>query len=146
MHVLIFIKSSQECVQKIDRKLLLESLHPIKEASFNSNTNKEDGPCLPRTRKELLSQVAVWAKSPSSKCIFWLEGMAGTGKSTVPRTVAASFQMHITLPASFFFKQDTEDLDDARRLCSAIARRLAFTIPGLACSIERQSRTCQIWQ
>ncbi|KAL4981366.1 hypothetical protein BDW68DRAFT_183564 [Aspergillus falconensis] len=125
------------CVQKIDRKLLLESLRPIEEASFDSHTNEGDGPCLPGTRQELLSEIALWSKSLSSKCIFWLEGMAGTGKSTISRTVAASLQKYGSLGASFFFRRGAGDQADAKRLFSTIAWQLAITFPGLALNIER---------
>ncbi|KAF5856262.1 hypothetical protein ETB97_007641 [Aspergillus alliaceus] len=131
-------RATQECVQKIDRRILMESLRPIEEASFDSHMNEGDGPCLPGTRQELLSEIDVWAKSLSAKCIFWLEGMAGTGKSTISRTVSASLQAHGTLAASFFFRRGAGDQADAKRLFSTIAWQLAMTFPGLA-SIIRQT-------
>jgi len=40
---------------------------------------------------------------PNSKCIFWLNGMAGTGKSTISRTIAQELAEKKRLAASFFF-------------------------------------------
>lgn len=117
--------------------MLLQSLDPIKEAAFNSHTNKGDGPCLSGTRHELLTEIAIWAESATSKPIFWLEGMAGTGKSTISRTVAASLKEHGNLAASFFFKRGAGDQGDAKRLFSTIAWQLAIAIPGLASNIKQ---------
>jgi hypothetical protein len=39
------------------------------------------------------------------KSIFWLKGMAGTGRSTISRTVARSLKGTNHLGASFFFKR-----------------------------------------
>jgi tRNA A37 threonylcarbamoyladenosine biosynthesis protein TsaE len=70
---------------------------------------------------ELLQQIAEWAESPDGKCIYWLEGMAGTGKSTISRTIARDFQVSGLLGASFFFKRGEADRSNAKRLFSTIA-------------------------
>jgi pantothenate kinase-related protein Tda10 len=44
--------------------------------------------CHPATRVALLRQIQDWAQQPQSKSIFWLNGAAGTGKSTISRTFA----------------------------------------------------------
>lgn len=70
--------ATQGVVDKLHQKLITEALHPIKEASFDSYTNADEENCLPRTRTEILSEAAQWGEStPSSKFIFWLNGMAG---------------------------------------------------------------------
>jgi len=38
-----------------------------------------------------------WCDDPDSKCIFWLNGMAGTGKSTISRTIARELAEEIRL-------------------------------------------------
>lgn len=56
---------------------------PIAEDAFyNSYMNQYDAVCLEGTRSELRYNISEWARSIDSKCIFWLNGMAGTGKST----------------------------------------------------------------
>ncbi|KAI9769173.1 MAG: hypothetical protein M1839_003777, partial [Geoglossum umbratile] len=52
-------------------------------AAFNSYRLQHEPPCLPDTRVDLLKQVIEWSADPRGKCIFWLSGMAGTGKSTI---------------------------------------------------------------
>ncbi|KAJ7618720.1 hypothetical protein FB45DRAFT_680021, partial [Roridomyces roridus] len=60
--------------------------------------------CTPETRKELLEKLELWAldKSPNSSPIFWLSGMAGTGKSTVAYTLCKWLQGHKKFGALFF--------------------------------------------
>ena len=82
---------------------LLNNLPYAESAAFDSYLRRHDPQCLPNIRVELLQQVRVWADDPDGRCIFWLHGMAGTGKSTIARTVAHEFSSRNRLGASFFF-------------------------------------------
>ncbi|KAL4889237.1 hypothetical protein BDV59DRAFT_186778 [Aspergillus ambiguus] len=105
---------------------------PIAEgASYDSYENQHGEKCLPGTRRDLLHQITDWADT-SDKCIFWLNGMAGTGKSTISRTVAESLQKKGLLGGSFFFKRGEADRGNARRFISTIARQLMASHPHLA--------------
>ncbi|KAJ5850105.1 hypothetical protein N7455_009961 [Penicillium solitum] len=81
------------------------SLPIAKGAFYNAYENQHEDMCLPDTRVELQRRISAWAESPESECIFWLSGMAGTGKSTIARTMAKSFEDKGQLGASFFFKK-----------------------------------------
>lgn len=87
--------------------------------------------CLPGTRTELLQQITEWAQSPDGKCIYWLKGMAGTGKSTISRTMAKSFQDKRILGASFFFKRGEKHRATAHRFISTITSHLVTKIPQM---------------
>jgi len=118
---------------------LIQSFNlPIAEgASFDSFDNQHGEKCLPDTRSDLRRQVADWAEASDGKCIFWLNGMAGTGKSTIARTVAQSFDEKGLLGASFFFKQGEADRGNAKRFVSTIARQLMTSNQELARGISR---------
>ena len=77
----------------------------------------------------MLQQVEEWAKSPHGKCIFWLNGMAGTGKSTISQTVASRLKEQQLLGASFFFKRGEEDRGTAKRLFTTLIGQLVTAIP-----------------
>ena len=59
--------------------------------------------CLKRTRVALLDEIDQWAEDWGRFPIFWLNGLAGTGKSTIAKTVAERCLANEALGASFFF-------------------------------------------
>ncbi|EDN05634.1 predicted protein [Histoplasma mississippiense (nom. inval.)] len=105
-------------------------------AIFDSFTDQHEAECLPGTRTELLQQVKDWGRS-SDRCIFWLSGMAGTGKSTIARTVARSLKEDGTLGASFFFKRGRGDRRSAAKFSPTIVKQLAVHIPQMITGIRR---------
>ncbi|KAH8752251.1 vegetative incompatibility protein HET-E-1 [Diaporthe sp. PMI_573] len=111
---------------------------PVAEgATFDSRAEEHNTQCYPDTRVNLLRQITSWAEDPSGKVIFWLNGMAGTGKSTVSRTVAQRFHERGLLGSSFFFKRGEADRGHAARLFTTLAAELAKKVPRVA----RQIRT-----
>jgi len=67
----------------------------------------------------------AWADGHDERCIFWLNGMAGTGKSTIARTVARDFYEQKRLGASFFFSRGGGDVSHAGKFFTTIAWQLA---------------------
>ncbi|GLA13523.1 hypothetical protein AnigIFM62618_010512 [Aspergillus niger] len=117
-------------IQKVRDAVDMLNLPFAKGAFFDSFEDQHEDECLPVTRTELLQQVQDWGKS-SNRCIFWLSGMAGTGKSTIARTVARSFADGGTLGASFFFKRSEGDRGSAAKFFSTIVKQLAVHIPQM---------------
>ncbi|OJJ99003.1 hypothetical protein ASPACDRAFT_30892 [Aspergillus aculeatus ATCC 16872] len=129
-------------------KQLLEQFNLVKlrvaeGAIYNSYLNEHEDFCLPGTRTELLSEIHKWADSAESRCIFWLRGKAGTGKSTIARTVARSFEEKGSLGATFFFKRGESDRDTAKYFISTIIKQLVSRhrqlIPDISNAIENDS-------
>ena len=69
---------------------MLNSLPTAKDAPFNAYQRQHDPTCLPDTRVDLLQEIYDWADGQDKRYIFWLNGLAGTGKSTIARTALAS--------------------------------------------------------
>ncbi|KAI9708147.1 MAG: hypothetical protein M1828_003096 [Chrysothrix sp. TS-e1954] len=114
------------------------SLLPVAEgASFNSLEEGHQPTCLSGTRAALLSQIFSWANDANGKAIFWLKGVAGTGKSTISRTVAKTLQDEGQLAANFFFKRGEGDRGSSRRLFTTLAAQLIENknIPSLQQSV-----------
>ncbi|QPC63178.1 hypothetical protein HYE67_005409 [Fusarium culmorum] len=124
-------------IQKVDYRTAFDQLPVAEGASFNSKAEEHNPTCLPNTREELLKEIDRWIDDPTSKTIFWLNGMAGTGKSTISRTVAHSRSKRGDLGANFFFKRGEMDRGNLNKLMSTLAYQLAFSIQGAAFFIKK---------
>ncbi|KAF8537845.1 putative WD-repeat protein [Trichophaea hybrida] len=100
-------------------------------AAFNSRLWEHESLCLRDTRVDLLEQIKMWSKDSHWPYIFWLNGIAGTGKSTIARTVANTWYKENRLGASFFFSKGRGDLGHAGKLFTSIAAQLANALPAL---------------
>jgi hypothetical protein len=77
-----------------------------------------------------LKDIVQWATAASPQCVFWLKGMAGTGKSTVAISVASRLRQMSKCLASFFFRRGFGDLAHARKLIPTIVRQLSLSSPA----------------
>jgi hypothetical protein len=112
-------------------ELGLSCLPIVTNALFNSFDRQDELTCLPNTRVELLQEIYNWADGQDKQSIFWLSGLAGTGKSTIARTVARRYLEEERLGASFFFSRGGGDVSHAEKFFTTIAAQLAKNIPSL---------------
>ena len=108
------------------------SLRVAEGATFDAYGQTHQA-CHPATRVDLIRSVHSWAQNVNGKSIFWLNGMAGTGKSTISCTIAQQLVElgsggPIRFGASFFFKRGEGDRASANLLFPTIARQLASHI------------------
>jgi len=125
------IRVIKESMDMLANKIDEVELPSAGGAAFNSYDGELDARCHPDTRTDLLRQIEDWAEDPQGKCIFWLNGMAGTGKSTISRTVAQGFADARQLGASFFFKRGEVERGNASRLFTTIAAQLQDSVPSI---------------
>ncbi|RCI10029.1 hypothetical protein L249_8732 [Ophiocordyceps polyrhachis-furcata BCC 54312] len=119
----------RHAVVDADQQIVLNRLSVVKEASFDSKDEESLCQCLEDTRVELLQKIMGWAREPNSRPILWLQGMAGTGKSTISRSIAQQLHDADMLGASFFFKRGEKDRDNTAHLLTTIAFQLAARRP-----------------
>ncbi|KAH8726251.1 putative WD-repeat protein [Phaeosphaeriaceae sp. PMI808] len=108
----------------------LNRLPHVEDAPFDSFAKQHEPSCLPGTRVDVLDEIYRWAEGQDERCIFWLSGLAGTGKSTIARTVARSYHDKKRLAASFFFSRGSGDDSHAGKFVTSIAAQLIDNMPA----------------
>lgn len=101
------IAELKQDLDSMNRNFELKGLIIAHDAEFDSYTNIHDE-CLPGTRTEVLDEIEEWATAPGKKIISCIQGMTGTGKSTIAKTVTARFKKKGHLGASFFKRGDED--------------------------------------
>jgi len=85
--------------------------------------------CLRGTRKGVLSEIEHWLVGEQNRRVFWLNGLAGTGKSTIAQTFAETTFADGKLGASFFCSRDFEDRSNLQAIFPTLAFQLAYQYP-----------------
>jgi hypothetical protein len=83
--------------------------------------------CLAGTRQKLLADLFTWFDDvdPARERVFWLNGLAGTGKTTVARTIATRAYKQGRLAAAFFFSRNVAVTRSPSAILPTIAYQLA---------------------
>jgi hypothetical protein len=105
-------------------------------AAYDSANNELESVCLDNTRVDVLRNIHNWVRDPGSSTLFWLEGMAGTGKSTISRTVAHRLAEKSIFGGSFFFKKVEAARATPENLFTTLASSLHTQQPALSQHIE----------
>jgi len=103
--------------------------------------------CTPGTRERILTNITTWAKDSSSEsqAIYWLFGLAGTGKSTIAFTLARRFELAsntetTALGGNFFCSRQFEETKQAKRIVRTIVYHLALVCKPFANALTRCGR------
>jgi len=123
-------------LDKVDISQIMGQLPVAAGAAHNSQAEEDNNICLKTTRSELLHDIDEWLENTNTETIFWLQGMAGTGKSTIARTIAKRWDDQNHLGASFFFKRGGGDCGNLSCFYTTIAFQLAIRHHDLASSIK----------
>jgi hypothetical protein len=104
----------------------LDKLKHVSSAAIHALD--EDG-CMEGTRVSLLKDLQQWSMDVAAPPIFWLDGMAGTGKSTIARSFCRPLQETHRLGGSFFCRRGLESRANVKRILPTLAWLLARQNP-----------------
>ena len=105
---------------------LLDRMRHTADASYLCGNRQG---CLKGTRKEVLWEIECWLNEKQSQRVFWLNGLAGTGKSTIAQTFAETSFADRKLGASFFCSRESEDRSNFQMIFPTLAFQLAYRYP-----------------
>ncbi|SCO19761.1 uncharacterized protein FFE2_14444 [Fusarium fujikuroi] len=134
--LLLFVPTNQVLQERklvselvsIAKDHLETSVQSLNEQKHISEDVKKSPRCEPGTRARILELIQNWADHDSGLPLLWLIGPAGTGKSTLARTVIDSLEIKKRLIAGYMFKRGEQDRNDTNRLFSTLATQLADTV------------------
>ena len=113
-------------VQESTDLALLNGIHSSVDAGYQCGNRQG---CLRGTRKDVLQEIDRWLTDERAQRVFWLNGLAGTGKSTIAQTFAETTFADGKLGASFFCSRDFVDRSNLQMIFPTLAFQLAYRYP-----------------
>jgi len=104
----------------------LDSMYHAAEAGHRSGVRQG---CMSGTRTDVLLWIEHWLMDEQCDQVFWLNGLAGTGKSTIAQTIAETSFLDGKLGASFFCSRGSEDRSNLKAVFPTLAHQLAYKYP-----------------
>ncbi|EIM87778.1 uncharacterized protein STEHIDRAFT_155150 [Stereum hirsutum FP-91666 SS1] len=145
---LLVIESDTKSVLEMLSILQLNTWPHVPAAIYDSDP-VQNAPvrraCAKDTRTGILDRIKSWAvdTSSSSPPIFWLCGMAGTGKSTIAYTICRDFdaeKARCALGASFFCSRQVSDLHSLSNIVPTLVYQLARCYSSFAGTLRKVSK------
>ena len=100
--------------------------------------NDEPQGCMADTRKQILAELEAWAIDEAAPNVCWLNGMAGTGKTSIAHTLSERLDEKQMLGASFFCSRSaSEEVRNASLIVPTIASTLSQASPLLRSAMSQ---------
>ncbi|KAF8187914.1 hypothetical protein K438DRAFT_1972608 [Mycena galopus ATCC 62051] len=116
-------------IQSIEKKL---TNHIAAQHKF---TDQSKSLCAANTRVEIQADINTWLLpgSKNKEHIFWITGIAGSGKSTLSATLVDNLRKKGTpVAAQFFISHNIPETTDPAKIIPTIAQQLAEFSPAAA--------------
>ena len=90
------------------------------------------------TREQVLADLEEWALDDAAPKVFWLNGMAGTGKTSIAHSFSERLEKNEILGASFFCSRSaSREVRNASLIITTIASLLSRSSPVLRSAISK---------
>lgn len=126
----VALNASLHIWTSVDRQTTEAQLHhlsPSMPARYNSVEARvvQRRECTPNTRQQVLIDLKLWIDQPDGEKVCWINGMAGTGKTTIINTLCSTLDKTNGLGASFFCTRLIPECRDIKLILPTIAYQLA---------------------
>ncbi|KAG9092710.1 hypothetical protein FS749_015500, partial [Ceratobasidium sp. UAMH 11750] len=113
-------------------------LHPpnMRYRAVGSDDVHQAG-CTPNTRTDVLQDLRDWVHYGKFQKVYWLNGIAGTGKTTVAHSLCEWLESSGKPSASFFCSRHLPDCRDVKRILPSVAYQLAELSRPFRCAVSR---------
>ncbi|KEP45884.1 vegetative incompatibility protein HET-E-1 [Rhizoctonia solani 123E] len=128
-----------EVLKKQEMDARMKEMLPTKAAIYNSaeSNDIQRGGCTPGTRQPQIELILEWAHNSESAKTYWMNGMAGTGKTTIAYSVCDALDASFGLGASFFCSRSIKECRQVKHIIPTIAYQLArFSLP-FRCALDK---------
>ena len=131
---------SVDCIELVERELLLSRLGPIK-------TGYDRGlRCMEGIRKFRLKEIVDWVadtsqeKDITQRNTYWIYGLPGIGKTSLAHSICASLHDQGQLAAAFFCRRDDPNLSEPRNIVPTLIYKLAGIFPPFRSMVANRLR------
>ena len=100
----------------------LNNVHHAQAAEYRHGDHKG---CLKGTHGAALDEIELWTRDFNRAPVYWLNGLAGNGKSTIAQTIAERVFASGQLGGSFFCSWEFEDCRNLQLIFPTLAVQLA---------------------
>jgi len=111
---------------------LLDKMSVVDDARYNSSysmTIKRRG-CTAETREKILEDLKCWVVDPKGAKVYWMNGMAGTGKTTILYTLCEWLEENARLGGNYFCSRISSSCRDVNNIIPTLAYQFAQYSPA----------------
>ncbi|CUA72610.1 putative WD repeat-containing protein alr3466 [Nostoc sp, PCC 7120] [Rhizoctonia solani] len=131
----LMLNATMNIWKTVDRQTAeaeLSKLNPSLSAYYDSAEANivQRRECAPNTREQVLQDLQAWKDNHDGEKVCWINGMAGTGKTTIVNTLCSTLDNSHELGASFFCTRSIPSCRNVKLILPTIAYQLArFSSP-----------------
>ncbi|KAF8803111.1 WD40 repeat-like protein [Phlegmacium glaucopus] len=132
----VFVMDTSLAVERTTQEILshelFDKLPRAIYAAYDASSPTPRHECTKGTREAILASLLAWATDPTDTKIYWLNGAAGTGKTTIDYTFCQLLDRNGMLGATFFCSRSDDDSRNVKRIFPTLAYELARRFPSVS--------------